>query len=343
MSSKSKQSTVVSNTSALQKRLEAIWYDGAPGKQWLYPFETLYKALAHLDRRIKQKQAIEHPVPIIVVGNISVGGTGKTPLVIYLCELFIKAGYTPGIITRGYGGKNTVWPVLVTKNSNPVECGDEPVLMAQRTGVNVVAGPDRNKDIEQLLQNGEVDVVISDDGLQHYRLKRDIEIVVIDQLRGLGNKRCLPAGPLREPAKRLDTCDFVVSNETVRTADYSMQLKAQSVCRLNSTIQQPLSTWKGTTVHAVTGIGNPSRFFHTLKSAGLDVIEHQFPDHYQFKGADIIFADDFPVVMTEKGAVKCVRFAVEAASEKHWYVPVSAELNDRFDQDLLSKLASVAA
>jgi len=328
-----------SNTSALQERLESIWYEGAAGKQWLYPFEALYKALARLDRWIKKKQAIKHPVPIIVVGNISVGGTGKTPLVVYLCHLLRNAGYSPGIITRGYGGKNTDWPVLVDENSSPVEYGDEPVLMAQRTGVAVVAGPDRNKDVELLLKNHNVDVVISDDGLQHYRLERDIEIAVIDGTRGLGNERCLPAGPLREPASRLDACDFAVSNEATPAAKHNMQLKAQSVHRLNSAIQQPLSQWKGMQVHAVTGIGNPSRFFLTLHNAGLDIIEHRFPDHYQFQKTDITFLDNLPVVMTEKDAVKCRQFA----SGGHWYVPVSAELNDHFDQELLSKLASVTA
>lgn len=338
MSPQRKDIASTANTSALHRRLESIWYKGARGKQWLYPLEALYKTLARLDRWIKKKQAIKHPVPIIVVGNISVGGTGKTPLVIYLCELLKNAGYSPGIITRGYGGKNTQWPVLVDKNSSPVKCGDEPVLMAQRTGVPVMAGPDRNKNVEQLLNNNKIDVVISDDGLQHYRLMRDIEIVVIDQARGLGNERCLPAGPLREPASRLDSCDFVVMNEANPAGEYSMQLEASSAHSLNSAIQQPLSHWKGVEVHAVTGIGNPARFFLTLKSAGLDVIEHSFPDHHPFEAEDIVFADDLPVLMTEKDAVKCRQFA----TDQHWVVPVSAALNDRFDQNLLSKLAAAA-
>jgi len=339
VSTRGKVSVSTANTSTLQKRLEAIWYEGAAGKHWLYPLEALYKALARLDRWVKTKQSVEHPVPVIVVGNISVGGTGKTPLVVYLCELLKNAGYTPGIITRGYGGKNTDWPVLVDKYSDPAMCGDEPALMAQRTGVAVIAGPDRNQDIEQLLNNHKVDVVISDDGLQHYRLQRDIEIVVIDGARGLGNERCLPAGPLREPASRLDSCDFVVFNEATPDAGYSMQLVAANVCHLNSDIQQPLSQWKNIKVHAISGIGNPSRFFQTLKAAGVDVVEHHFPDHYQFTKADIVFADDLPVVMTEKDAVKCKQFA----SCKHWYVPVSATLNDRFQQDILSKLGSIVA
>ena len=332
-----KTDVTTTKTSFLQRRLESIWYQGAPGKQLLYPLEMLYRSLAWLDRGLKKRQTINHSLPVIVVGNISVGGTGKTPLVVFLSELLKKMGYSPGIITRGYGGKSAQWPTLVEANTNPMDSGDEPVLIAQRTAVPIVAGPNRNDDISMLLEKYEVDVVISDDGLQHYRLARDIEIVVVDQVRGLGNKRCLPAGPLREPAERLNDCDFVVINELVPTAEYSMQLQAQQVCRLNYDFQQPLSSWKGLSVHAVTGIGNPSRFFQLLSSFGLNVIEHRFPDHYQFVESDIIFNEALPVVMTEKDAVKCRAFA----ADQHWYVPVSARLSERFSQDLLARLKTV--
>lgn len=328
-----------SRIGVLQQRLESIWYKGAAGKQWLYPLELLYRGIARLDRLLKRRKIIDHAVPVIIVGNISVGGTGKTPLVVFLCDLLKQAGYSPGIITRGYGGNSAQGPVLVGIDSDSTVCGDEPVLMAQRSGVPVVAGPNRNADIQYLLAEGEVDVVISDDGLQHYRLQRDIEIAVIDQSRGLGNKHCLPAGPLREPASRLDSCDFIVINEVEPVDVYSMQLMASKVCRLNSLVEQPLSNWDEREVHAVTGIGNPSRFFYTLKNAGLAVIEHAFPDHYAFVESDIDFADELPVVMTEKDAVKCRQFAMD----KHWYLPVSASLSDRFSEDLLAKLAIVTA
>ena len=334
-----KNAVPTTNTSFLQRRLEAIWYHAAPGKQLLYPLEMLYKTLASLDRWLKKKQAVHHNVPVIVVGNISVGGTGKTPLVVYLCELLINAGYSPGIITRGYGGTSSQWPVFVDTNSDPADVGDEPVLMAQRTKVPVVAGPNRNDDIEILLKRHDVNVVISDDGLQHYRLAPDIEIAVIDQARGLGNKHCLPAGPLREPAERLNRCDFVVINELNRASEYSMQLQVQQICRLNSDFQQPLYNWNEKTVHAVTGIGNPSRFFLLLRRLELDLIEHRFPDHHQFIESDIVFDDDLPVFMTEKDAVKCRAFA----ADQHWYVPVSAELTERFSQGLLTRLEKIVA
>ena len=337
MSAQGAKKDAAAGTSALQRRLESIWYEKASGQQWLYPLEALYSALSRTDRWIKRKLSTKHSVPVIVVGNISIGGTGKTPLVVYLCELLKSTGYSPGIITRGYGGKNTHWPVSVDAKSDAREYGDEPVLMAQRTEVPVVAGPNRNEDIALLLQNHKIDVVISDDGLQHYQLQRDIEIVVIDQLRGLGNQRCLPAGPLREPASRLDTCDFVVINEAAPQAKYSMQLEASFILRLNGGSQQPLNQWKGKTVHAVTGIGNPSRFFLMLARAGLTIIEHRFPDHHPFNAQDIQFDDSYPVVMTEKDAVKCRPFA----SEKHWYIPVTALLSAYFVQTLLLKLANV--
>jgi tetraacyldisaccharide 4'-kinase len=321
----------------LQRRLEKIWYNGGWGSTALMPLEGLYRVLAKADRSSSQTKQIRHPLPIIVVGNISVGGTGKTPLVIYLAEQLQLAGYRPAIITRGYAGDLQEWPVTVTPKSDPSICGDEPVLMAQRSGVPVIAGPDRNADVTFLLDNTNCDVVISDDGLQHYKLMRDIEIAVVDAARGLGNGHCLPAGPLREPAARLASCDFVIMNEVVATADISMQLQVSELSHLNSGNKQPLSAWKGQTVHAVTGIGNPSRFFDTLRNEGLEVIEHSFPDHHPFSLVDIEFDDRFLVVMTEKDAVKCHSFA----TDKHWCVPVTAKVSTAFIKDLLKRLGEM--
>lgn len=316
----------------LQQKLEHIWYHGGSGVFILKPLEYLYRFLAFLNKRTSLSKQINHSLPVIVVGNISVGGTGKTPLVIYIAMRLKEAGYTPGIITRGYTGKAKNWPAFVSSDSDPAEYGDEPVLMAQRSQAPVVAGPDRNADIDMLLEHTQVNIVISDDGLQHYKLKRDVEIAVIDGERKLGNQYCLPAGPLREPIARLALCDFIVVNEPFAVAEYSMQLYATQVHRLNSEFQQPLSVWKGRCVHAVTGIGNPGRFFKMLKQLGLQVIPHAFPDHHAFSSADIDFGDNISVVMTEKDAVKCRLFA----KDHHWFVPVSANINKAFSTDLLA-------
>jgi tetraacyldisaccharide 4'-kinase len=327
-------STKPTNTSRLQRILESIWYEGAAGAWLLWPLEALFRLAAKWNRSKQLSKQIPHPVPIIIVGNISVGGTGKTPMVIYLVELLKSAGYSPGIITRGYGGKATQWPAEVTPNADPALYGDEPVLMARRAGVPVIVGPERNESVDLMLQTHSVDIIISDDGLQHYRLKRDIEIVLIDAARGLGNKHCLPAGPLREPASRLDECDFVVMHEAEPSAELSMQLATGDLYNLKTGAQQPLSTYKGMTVHAVTGIGNPPRFFRMLRGFGLTVIEHAFPDHHRFSLADIEFADEIPVLMTEKDAVKCKAFA----TADHWVVPVTATVSSVFGERLLARL-----
>ncbi|PID45358.1 MAG: tetraacyldisaccharide 4'-kinase [Proteobacteria bacterium] len=321
----------------MQQRLERIWYQGDTGALLLTPLALLYRMLSFLHKRLALAKQVEHAIPVIVVGNISVGGTGKTPLVIDLVQLLQKAGYSPGIITRGYGGQSQQWPVRVHPDSDPIDCGDEPVLMAQRCGVPVMAGSDRNANIDRLMKQATVDIIISDDGLQHYRLKRDIEIVVIDGERGLGNRRCLPAGPLREPPSRLEHCDFVVVNEPKANAALSMQLLTDQICRLNPVEQQSLSQWRGRRVHAVTGIGNPDRFFRMLVSQGLVVTEHAFPDHYIFHPSDIAFNDDIPVVMTEKDAVKCRKFA----ENHHWFVPVTAKLSEAFHRELLARINTI--
>ena len=330
----SSQST---STSALQQFLESVWYENGSGKYLLFPLERIYRGLATLDRYFKKRKQITHAVPVVVVGNISVGGTGKTPLVIYLCELLTSKGYRPGIITRGYGGESDKWPISVPAGSSVVDCGDEAVLMANRAGVPVAAGPNRNDDIEHLLDKRDIDVVVSDDGLQHYQLRRDIEIAVVDASRGFGNGHCLPAGPLREPVKRLERCDFVVTNEVVKAAKYSMQQRAGSLINLKTGAEMSLSALTEQQVHAVTGIGNPVRFFNSLKSVGLMVIEHSFPDHHAFSAEEISFEDDLPVLMTEKDAVKCQAFA----NEKHWYLPITAELPSAFDDAFMSRLKDI--
>ncbi len=274
-------------------------------------------------------------VPVIVVGNISVGGTGKTPLVVWLVGLLQKAGYQPGIVLRGYGGKAERWPQQVRPDSDPLMVGDEPVMLAQRCACPIVAAPDRVAAANALLKYSNCDLIITDDGLQHYRLKRDIEIVVVDGERRFGNGHCLPAGPLREPQSRLDEVDFIIANGLARRGEFAMSLEPAGLKSLeNDVFLQSIEDLAGQRVHALAGIGNPQRFFQLLRSRGLEVIEHSFPDHHDYQLQDLAFTDSLPILMTEKDAVKCRRFA----NQKMWYVPVNAYLPEPLALRLLQML-----
>lgn len=318
-------------------KLEQRWYSG-PLPIALLPIEGLYRAITAV-RRLAYRGGLFRsyalPVPVVIVGNISVGGTGKTPLTTYLVDLLKANGYTPGIITRGYGGKAKQWPQLVTAYSDSLLVGDEPVLLAQRCACPVVAGPNRVEAGLRLLNEYSCNIILSDDGLQHYRLRRQVEIVVLDGERRFGNEHCLPVGPLREPLSRLSLVDFVVANGKAMPGEVSMQLQSGDAISLLTGGTEALLAWRDKTVHAVAGIGNPLRFFNMLRSQGLDVIEHAFPDHHQFCEVDICFDDGLPVLMTEKDAVKCMGFC----DETHWAVPVEARLSTGFSDKLLALLA----
>jgi tetraacyldisaccharide 4'-kinase len=279
-------------------------------------------------------------VPVIVVGNISVGGAGKTPLTARLVELLRAAGYRPGIISRGYGGQSETWPRYVIADSDPQQVGDEPVLLTQRCRCPVVVDPDRVAAARALLETyPSCNVLISDDGLQHYRLQRDIEIAVVDGFRRLGNCACLPAGPLREPPSRLREVDFVVGNGAARGGEYLMALRGETAINLRDPqVSSVLAGFRHSTIHAVAGIGDPGRFFEHLRHARLRLIEHPFPDHHPFCPEDLQFREDLPVLMTEKDAIKCWRFAPEGC----WMVPVSAQLEPQFEEALLQRLAAIA-
>lgn len=305
------------------------WYSSGPAAWYLRPLAALFGLVAGLRRRRQQQGAVASRlrVPVIVVGNIAVGGTGKTPFVIWLVEQLKKWGWKPGIISRGYGGRSATWPRRVVDFSNPAEVGDEPVMMARATGCPVVVGPDRLTDARSLLDNEEVDILVSDDGLQHYRLPRDLEIAVVDAGRGLGNGKLLPAGPLREPAERLGEVALVVVNgrgwKAPGSSSVVMDLVPAQARNLNTRERRPLSGFSGSTVHAVAGIGNPARFFSMLSRHGIQLVMHPFPDHHPFRPADLEFGDNLPVLMTEKDAVKCAAFA----TERHWIVPVIAQVD----------------
>lgn len=278
------------------------------------------------------------PVPVIVVGNITVGGTGKTPLVIWLVGALRKAGHSPGVISRGYGGSATTWPQTVGSDSDPRLVGDEPVLIARRTGCPVVVGPQRVHAAQQLLANHDCDIIVCDDGLQHYALARDLEIAVVDGVRRLGNGRCLPAGPLRERRTRLQTVDMVIVNGKSLSGEYTMQLAGERATMLQDpNTSHGLGHWQGKTVHGVAGIGNPGRFFDHLRAHGLTVVEHPFSDHHRFQMEDLHFSDELPVMMTEKDAVKCRAFT----QPHHWYVPVSAQLEMACEQRLQQLLERI--
>lgn len=308
----------------------------------LWPFSLLFGAVVRARRLLYLHGFFKSErvsVPVIVVGNISVGGTGKTPLVARLVELLREAGYKPGVISRGYGGQSAEWPRYVTADSDPRQVGDEPVLLVQRCRCPVVVDPDRVAAARALLATYDCNVILSDDGLQHYRLQRDIEIAVVDGFRRLGNVACLPAGPLREPPARLGEVDFVVGNGAARGGEYLMALRGETAVNLaDPCVSATLAGFRDSTIHAVAGIGDPGRFFDHLRHARLRLIEHPFPDHHAFRPEELRFPQDFPVLMTEKDAIKCRAFAPDGC----WYVPVSAQLDPEFEEELLKRLATIA-
>lgn len=320
------------------KRLDAYWYSRHLVVYLLIPLSVLF-GLVWVVRRWCYQVGLfsiqRFTVPVIVVGNITVGGTGKTPLVIWLVEHLAGQGWTPGVVARGYGGRAKRWPQQVTAASDPAWIGDEPALIARRTGCPVYVAPDRPAAVQALLQDTACDIVISDDGLQHYALGRDIEIVVIDAMRRFGNGLLLPAGPLREPLRRLRTVDLTLTNGAARADESHMDVTQPELRSLLPHDHVPeIAQWAGRSVHAVAGIGNPKRFFDLLRSYDLQVIEHPFPDHHTFEPDDIEFADKIPVLMTEKDAVKCARFA----GPEHWMVRIAVEPDMKFIARLNSLL-----
>jgi tetraacyldisaccharide 4'-kinase len=319
---------------SVQSWLNRIWYERAAPPWWLKPLALTYGAIAGSRRYLYAKRlrgSARMPLPVIVIGNLSVGGTGKTPLVSWLAARLTERGFRPGVVTRGYGG-SAPGVRLVGPSDDPNVVGDEPLLLARRTGAPVAAGRDRPA-AAQLLVDAGCNVVLSDDGLQHYALARDCEIVVIDGARRFGNGWLLPAGPLREPPSRLATADVVVVNGGQASPDgaFSMRLDAQRVLSVIGNSGKDLDEFAGRKVHALAGIGNPQRFFSMLRAHGLDVIAHELPDHARLRAADISFDDERVVLMTEKDAVKCAAIA----GPQHWYVPVAASFDVQESNRLL--------
>ncbi|QTF94129.1 tetraacyldisaccharide 4'-kinase [Halomonas sp. BM-2019] len=335
--------------SRLGERWLAAAYAGSPWLVALWPLEALYR-VAVARRRAAfaagRRSAWRAPVPVIVVGNLTLGGTGKSPLVAWLVRHLAAQGWRPGILSRGYGGRSQAYPLRVDDHTPAAQCGDEPRMLADQTGVPVVADPDRPRGARRLLAEG-CDILISDDGLQHLALARDLELVVVDGARGFGNGRCLPAGPLREPLSRLASVDAVVINGAAvngvaRVAPppgaFAMELAPQAWRRLDSAERQPLAPLPfAGAVHAVAGIGRPARFFETLAGLGVEAIPHPFGDHHAFRAEELAFGDGRPLVMTAKDAVKCRGLA----PAEGWVLEVAAAPEPGFVAWLDERLAAL--
>lgn len=329
----------------------AWWYDGAPVPLPARLLAPLYGAIAGLRRGLYRRgwlRSRQVPVPVIVVGNITAGGTGKTPLTIELVERLRAAGWKPGVASRGYGRDDAGTARWITPELAPELGGDEPVLIAWKTGVPVRVDKDRVAAARALLEAG-CDVVVCDDGLQHYRLARDIEIEVVDAQRRYGNGRPMPAGPLREPVARAADCDFRVvnlgqaSNDAQAPAasgfgEWAMRLRIDVARPLRGGRERPLQGFAGLRVHAVAGIAHPQRFFQMLRARGIGVVPHAFADHHRYQALDLSFGSELPVLMTEKDAVKCRAFA----NDWHYAVPLQAELPAAFWVALLDRLGKLA-
>jgi tetraacyldisaccharide 4'-kinase len=314
----------------------AIWYSGHWLKWVLWVPSQAFR-LAVVARRALYRhrwlRSFRLSVPVVVVGNISVGGTGKTPCIIWLAQALKQRGLRVGVVTRAYGGDNKVWPQHVYADSLPQQFGDEPVLIAQRTGCPVGAGPDRVAAAKLLLGGAPLDVILSDDGLQHYRMDRVFEIAVVDGIRGLGNGWCLPGGPLREPPSRLNEVDAVIVNSGSwgHTGIFRAHLLPLHAYHLRSGAAEPMEYFKNRAVHAVAGIGHPQRFFDTLRACGMQVDGHPLPDHADIAAEDLMFDDSKPVMITEKDAVKCKQIA----NDNVWCVVAQLHIEAQDEQRLM--------
>jgi len=311
------------------------WYaTDSPPSLILRLLEPLYRLIATLRVRLLRAGNLHRPV--IVVGNLTAGGSGKTPLVIALCQMLSENGISAGVISRGYGRRGTEAHKL-TENDDAATVGDEPLLIYHRTGVPVAVAA-RRIDAADLLASDDLDVLIADDGLQHYQLPRAIEICVIDGERRFGNGHLLPAGPLREPLNRLAEMDFCVCNGgRAKNGEQQMRLHGDLLHSLDGNQQVPLVEWRGREVDAIAGIGHPQRFFGLLYDAGINVHEKIYPDHHLYQPGDFDFAGERPLIMTEKDAVKCRHFKLANA----WHLPVDAILAEEFKRELLQKVDKV--
>jgi len=325
----------------LRNWLESLWYGTSPLRWLLWPCSALFAALVRLRRVLYSaglKRHVRLPVPVVVIGNIAVGGTGKTPTTVWLARELSERGFAVGVIARGYRGRAKHWPQRVTPASDAREVGDEPVLLAKLSGCPVVAGPDRVAAAGRLIEECRVDVLLCDDGLQHYRLARQFEIAVVDGARGIGNGLALPGGPLREPPSRLGEVDAVVVNGDGWSASgvFRARLVPTRVYQVAGQAQRRLADFANSEVHAVAGIANPHRFFGMLEAAGVRVKPHALPDHADISAAELEFEDGALVMITEKDAVKCRSFA----QPNVWAVGVELSFDDDDGARLMRRIVN---
>ncbi|WP_114766922.1 tetraacyldisaccharide 4'-kinase [Vibrio rhodolitus] len=322
--------------------IEKIWFENHPLKYllWplLWPLSKLFGQISRSRRASYQqgkKSAYRAPVPVIVVGNITAGGNGKTPVVIWLVEKLQELGYKPGVVSRGYGAKAPSYPLVVGTETSTAHCGDEPKLIYKRTNAPVAVDPVRANAVQALLPLG-VDIIITDDGLQHYALERDIEFAVVDGKRRFGNQQLIPMGPLREGVERLAEVDFIITNGgQALENEVAMTLQPSLAVNLKSGEQMPVSQLKG--LVAMAGIGHPPRFFNTLEHLGADLVYSQgFADHQDFAVSQLaeLAARGTHLIMTEKDAVKCADYA----EDNWWYLPVSASFCAQDEQRILERI-----
>jgi len=323
--------------------LEQSWYRITLLHLLLWPVSLLFGLLVAVRRILYRSGVLSRfklPVPVIVIGNISVGGTGKTPFALWLAQQLLDEGWHPAIISRGYSKAKQQagqFPRAVDMNDSSDEVGDEPLLMVQRNLCPVWVGRDRVAAAQALLKaHPACDVILSDDGLQHYRMQRDVEIVLVDGKRRFGNGLLLPAGPLREPVTRLDSVDFVIVNGgELKGNDFAMNLEGSSFYNLlNPNVRVIPAEFSRQSVHAIAGIGHPQRFFAHLERLGLSVQQHPFSDHHCYSAADIEFSDADAILMTEKDAVKCAAFA----TEKFWVLRVDAQIDPALTHLIIGKI-----
>lgn len=322
----------------ISDKIEQAWYQGGWVSWLLIPLSWLFAGLSALRRwlfKVGIKSTDKIDLPVIVVGNISVGGTGKTPMVLYLIERLKILGLRPGVISRGYGATTDTFPHWITPDDDAALVGDEPKLISQRACVPVVIAPDRVAAARVLARSQACDIIISDDGLQHYQLERDLEIILIDGQRKLGNGRLLPAGPLREGEWRLKTSDFVVYNGD-KTQAMSMQIQASRPVPVMGNDNRALP--KAVEWTLFSGIGNPQRFYQTVEQLGLSVVDNiEFADHHAFTEQDLIQYQDKHLLMTEKDAVKCQQWA----NDKAWYLPIEAKLSVQFEKAFFKQVLKI--